>query len=154
MKNTIRAAAGSGALLLVLVSCATVPFAKNPDHVLKLVDAFNAHDTTLLVADTSLPFLFNGEIVELKEDATTMWTNLVQSGLTIRDARVTEDVAATPGDYTRFADTMEVRTFFQKYLPKSTMLVRVSFDGGSFFMLLDGSERGYPLILGIEGGPS
>jgi len=143
----------TASILFLLAACATVPYAARPDNVMRVIDQFNAGNSTSLAASTQLPFLFNGEIIELSSDAETMWSNLVKSGIKITGAKIIQDVPATPETYALFADSMEVKAFFGKYLPKGTMYVRVSFDGGSFAMLLDGAKKGYPVIVGIKGGP-
>lgn len=142
------------ATVALLASCATFQYAARPQNVMRVITEFNSGNTASLEGSTQLPFLFNGDIVELREDVATMWTNLVGSGLKIQNAQILENTPATPASYTAFADTMEVRVFFQKYLPKGTRLVRIGFDGGSFDLLLAGPKNGRPVIIGIKGGPT
>ncbi len=140
----------SGVVLLLLFSCSTIPYGQRPENIKKVIALFNSGDVKALVADSSLPFLFGGEIVELKEDLTTMWTNLVGSGLRFSDAQVVESHPVTETTYKAFVDSLEGRVFMSRYLPKETSFVRVKCTSGTFDFLLDGSQRGYPLILGFK----
>lgn len=152
--GALPAAVGAAVVLLLLVSCSTVPFAQRPANALRIVRLFNSGDIQSLDTISQVPFLFNGEIVELREDVNTIWTNLVKSGLKLDEAQVADAKAIGPDSYKQFSDTMEVQVFFGKYLPKGTALVRVAFTGGSFDLLLDGARRGYPVVIGIKAGPA
>lgn len=156
MKKPSRVAAALfGAIVaLFLASCSTVPFAQRPKNALRVVELFNSGDVQSLENISQVPFLFNGEIVELREDVNTIWGNLAKSGLKLTDAQVAEAQPIGPESYKQFADTMEVKVFFEKYLPKGTALVHLTFQGGSFEMLLDGARRGYPVVIGIKAGPT
>lgn len=145
--------AGAG-LALLLASCSTIPFAQRPKNAMRVVELFTAGDVQSLDNISQVPFLFNGEIVELPEDVNTIWTNLTKSGLKLTGAKVADAQAIGPESYKRFADTMQVRVFFQKYLPKGTALVHLTFSGGSFDLLLGGAHRGYPVVIGIKAGPT
>jgi len=143
-------AAITGLIALIVASCSTIPFAQRPQNAQRVIDLFNAGDVQTLDNISQVPFLFNGEIVELKSDVDVIWTNLVKSGLKLTEAQVASAAAIDPASYKQFADTMEVRVFFQKYLPKGTAIVHVTFKGGSFDLLLDGARKGYPLVIGIK----
>jgi len=140
----------SGIVVLLLFSCSTIPYGQRPENVNKVIALFNSGDVKALVADSSLPFLFGGEIVELKEDLQTMWSNLVGSGLRFSNAQVVESHPVNETTYKAFVDSLEGKVFMTKYLPKQTAFVRVKCSSGTFDFLLDGSHRGYPLILGFK----
>ncbi|HUX21779.1 MAG TPA: hypothetical protein VMW69_11115 [Spirochaetia bacterium] len=154
MKNPSRVAAAlfGAALALLLSSCSTVPFAQRPKNAMRVIELFNSGDVQSLDNISQVPFLFNGEIVELREDVNTIWSNLSKSGLKLTNAQVADAQPIGPDTYKMFADTMEVKVFFQKYLPKGAALVHITFSGGSFDLLLDGARRGYPLVIGIKAG--
>ena len=140
----------SGIVVLLLFSCSTIPYGQRPENVKKVIALFNSGDVKALVADSSLPFLFGGEIVELKEDLQTMWSNLVGSGLKLSDAQIIDSRPVNETTYTTFVDNLEGKVFMTKYLPKQTAFVRVKCTSGTFDFLLDGSRQGYPLILGFK----
>lgn len=139
-------------LALLVASCSTIPFAQRPQNAQRVIDLFNAGDIQRLDAISHVPFLFNGEIVELKSDVNVIWTNLLKSGLKLTDAQVATAAPIGTDSYRQFADTMEVKVFFQKYLPKGTAIVHVTFKDGSFDLLLDGAQKGYPVVIGIKAG--
>lgn len=141
-------------LAVALASCSTVPYAQRPRNITRVIDLFNSGNVARLDQISQVPFLFNGEIVELKGDVNMMWSNLVASGLKIEHPRIVATDSIGPRSYLNFADTFSVKVFFQRYIPRGTALTRVGFAGGSFELLLGGRKRGFPVVVGIKAGPT
>ncbi len=127
-------------LPLFLISCTSVPYSMWDSSAEKVVDLINHPGEEYLEEISSNPFLFDGELIVLEKDISMIWTNLNRSRFGFRNAVIESSVPVTPDDYALFADTMEVRTFFKKYLPEDASLVKVDSDNGVFYILL-GSYR-------------
>ena len=97
------------------------------------------------------PFLFDGEIILLENHLAVLWRNLHMAGFRLRDVRVVRNEHLTDESYRVFSDSMEVRTFFRKYLDKHTSLVGIDARGGSYSFLLNREVGGYPRIQGLKG---
>ena len=85
---------------------------------------------------TSTPFLLDGEIIILEKDISMIWKNIRDSGFTFEKAFETESMPVGAGDYRYFADSMEVKTWFSKYLPEKASLVKIKAKNGLYYFIL------------------
>jgi hypothetical protein len=139
------------ALVLLFGSCATGPYVQRDDKVLKLVDLINRGGVNEVQGLSETPFLFDGEVLLLQKDVTALWTNLKAAGFTMRNSKVAGKEHISDNSYRAFGDSMEVRTFFKRYLDKNSSLVKIGSEGGSFYLLLNREIDGYPRIQGFKG---
>jgi hypothetical protein len=98
------------------------------------------------------PFLFDGEILFLQNQLGALWQNLYSAGFRLYSAKIVRNEAIGGDAYLEFGDTMDVRTFFQKYLDKDSSLVEIRALSGSYVFLLGREVDGYPRIRGFKGG--
>ncbi|MDA3949450.1 MAG: hypothetical protein PF508_09495 [Spirochaeta sp.] len=97
------------------------------------------------------PFLFDGEIIILESDLQMMWTNLRDVGFTFDAATIEELGPVTDTTYLQFADTMDVRVWFQKYAAEDAALARVSTSHGTFLIITGDRLKRLPYIFGFTG---
>jgi hypothetical protein len=144
--------AGSAALLLLVLasSCTTTPYSQREGNVQKAIDLIHAGDADRLVSQSELPFLFDAEIIMLERDLRTLWENLSEAEFTMENFEVEYIGPAGRYSYPPFADSMEVRTFFKKYVPEQSAIVRVIADNGEFFLLLGPEEDEAPTFIGYR----
>lgn len=140
------------ALCVAVSGCATFAprrFERSAEQVIGLL---NSGQATELAAMSRTPFLLDGELVLLDADVAELWNGMVKAGLRIDAAA---SVSALPVDdetYKRFASTMEVRTFFDKYVSDRGSLVVLEAGRSRVLLILDrgrGSRRA--LIVGFKG---
>jgi hypothetical protein len=136
-------------VLLLLGACVT--FKVDEDQVTKIIKLINSGDTDKLARVTRVPFLLDGEIIALQDDAGLLWKNLAQAGFTLQNAALADLIPVKEDTYKLFADTWEVEVFFKKYVPPKSMVAQIKADNGDFLLLLDGEKKGYAQILGIKG---
>jgi hypothetical protein len=136
-------------VMLLLGACVT--FKVDEDQVTKIIKLINSGDTDKLARVTRVPFLLDGEIIALQDDAGLLWKNLAQAGFTLQNAALADLIPVKEDTYKLFADTWEVEVFFKKYVPPKSMVAQVKADNGDFLLLLDGEKKGYAQILGIKG---
>jgi hypothetical protein len=139
------------ALVFLSASCATGPYVQKDDKVLKLVDLINRGGVGEVQGLSETPFLFDGEVLLLQKDVTALWTNLKTAGFTMRNGKVLGKEHISDNSYRAFGDSMEVRTFFKKYLDKNSSLVKIGSEGGGFYLILNREVDGYPKIQGFKG---
>jgi len=138
-------------LAIVLSSCATVPYVQKEDRVYKLIELINRGEVTEVPGLVTTPFLVDGEIVLLQKDLVDFWDNLYNAGFQIRNPRIRQNRFAMPEDARMFRDSMEVRTFFKKYIDTNTSLVEIESADGTYYFLLNREVKGYPRIQGFRG---
>ena len=81
MKHTFSRIASALAILLVLASCSTLQRMSDEQGAAWVAQQLNEGNAAELAAISSSPFLLDGEIIALPEDAVTFWEGLVKAGL-------------------------------------------------------------------------
>ena len=118
----------------------------HPPKSLDVVNQINTGAADELVYRTVSPFLFDGEIVSRSEDIHAIWSTLIERGFTVDASEIViERVSQT--SYGRFADTMEVDTFFQRYVPAKSSIAMLASPYGSVLLMLGPDEA---QILGLR----
>lgn len=139
-----------GALLLLLAGCAGMPVSQRESSVENLLYELEQRDPQGAAHLTHIPFLFDGEVLTTEQDAQLMWQNLSASGF-LSQAELLDLEPAAPADYPRFADTAEVRVFFEHTLPENPSFAEIATPYGRFLLLLYGKKIGYPIVVGVKG---
>jgi len=138
-------------LALLALSCATGPYVQREDRIQRLVELINKGGVNEVKGLAATPFLLDGEIVLLQKDLNSLWDNFKAAGFVMKNAKVLEIARIAADSYKVFGDSMDVRTFFSKYLDKDTSMVKLATDGGVYHLLLGKEVDGYPKIRGFRG---
>jgi len=139
MKKSVNLVFASAIVLVFLsgmLSCTSVPYSQWDSSSAKIVDLVNSGGDASLSGLTSTPFLLDGEIIILEKDISMIWKNIRESGFTFGKAYETESMPVSAGDYRYFADSMEVKTWFSKYLPEKASLVKIEAGNGLYYFIL------------------
>ena len=126
-------------LLLVLVlfaSCASIQRSKDEGNVERISELINSGQADKLYEMTELPFLLDQEIVLLGKDVQTFWSTIVEVGFKVEEPVLERGVKVGSESYKEFYDSMEVRTFFNKYLKKQSRLLELKTNTGQRILLL------------------
>jgi len=143
-----------------LLSCTTYSQRKSSSD--KIIDLVNTKNSVLLSGITKLPFLFDGEIIVLEKDSSMIWQNISNAGFSFEEIIKAESFPVSSKDYLLFGNTMEVKTWFEKYLPKKASLAKINCKNGLYYMILgpkkkiktdgsSGAKKDYPAIHGFTG---
>lgn len=149
-KSVVSAVLASAALVF-FVSCASAPYVQKENSVLRLIELVNEGRVTEIDGLTLSPFVLDTETLYLESDITTLWENLHRNGFVMTDARFVQADPVTPESYKLYADTFDMKNFFDHYTGKDTSLVTVDTREGQYYLLLERPVRGYPRIRGIKG---
>ncbi len=150
MKKLIYPAA-LALVILFLVSCATVKAVPPDSAVENLLVLINSGDSKTMTEITNIPMLIDGEIIQRKTDAEHFWDLMNKASFSFGSSSEFRTEPADSNTYMLFGDTMEVRTFFDKYIPDTALLVKVKGSGGDYAFLLSGRKGKYPYIFGFTG---
>lgn len=151
MKRSLLKFGVVGMAFLFAASCATVPVSQRDNQVEKLIGELNTADIDRVMELSARPFLFDGEIIILESDLRTMWTNLREVGFTFDAATVTELGPTNETSYRSFADSMEVRVWFEKYAAEDAALATVETSYGTFLIVTGDRLKRLPYIFGFTG---
>jgi hypothetical protein len=151
MKRNIPTIGTALLILIFAASCTTVPVSQRDNRVETLITELNTADIDRLMELSARPFLFDGEIIILESDLQMMWTNLRDVGFTFDAATIEELGPVTDTTYLQFADTMDVRVWFQKYAAEDAALARVSTSHGTFLIITGDRLKRLPYIFCFTG---
>lgn len=139
------------AIAFASVSCASAPYVQKEKGVLKLVSLINEGGVSEVERLTPAPFALDGETLYLESDIATFWKNLKAASFEMADARFVETEPVGPESYKAFADTFDMKNFFEKYTGKDTSIVSLDTRDGRYYLLLERKVRGYPKVRGLKG---
>ena len=123
-----------------LLSCSSVPYSRWNSSSAKVIELINSPGDEYLTKITASPFLFDREIIILEKDIAMIWKNIDEAGFCFEEAYEAESMPVSAGDYRLFADTMEVKTWFEKYLPEKASVVKIKAKNGLYYMILGGKK--------------
>lgn len=139
------------AAIAILASCASAPYVQKESSVLKLVGLINSGEVTSVQGLTPAPFVLDTEILYLDSDVDTLWKNLKASSFAMTGARFVTTASAGGESWKTFADTYDMRNFFEKYTGKDTSIVTLDTAEGRYYLLLERKVSGYPRVRGMKG---
>jgi hypothetical protein len=137
--------------LALLASCATAPYTPSEKKVQKLVALIDKGGVGAVKGLSVAPFLLDAEILLRQADVDTAWANLKAAGFTMGEPKVSSIERLGDGSYARFAESMEVRSFFKRYLNKDSVLVALDAAEGRYYLILNREVSGYPRIQAFKG---
>jgi hypothetical protein len=117
----------------------------------QIVALINTGEVEKLGEMTQTPFLLDGEIILLDEDMASFWRNIFEAGFRVNEPMIRESSAVGTDTYREFGETMEVSSFFEKYLSDRSHVVYVDTTSFSLVFLLDRARWGKVRILGFKG---
>jgi len=151
IKQLIPALAVSLAVTLMLTSCASIQRSRDEGAVRQLADLVNSGQPQKLASMSVTPFLLDGEIVLLPADVSAFWTGIVKAGFRVQGAALESGVPVTADSHRQFADTMEVKSFFARYVKDNARILEMSTSSGRRIRILTRSTWFSWTILGFKG---
>jgi hypothetical protein len=140
-----------GLVALSLAACASVPYVPSEKKVQKLVALIDRGGVPAEKNLSTAPFMLDGEILLRQADVDSAWANLKAAGFGLDKPKVASIQRIGPDSYRLFADTMDARVFFKKYLDKNSSIVAIDAAKGRFYLILNREVEGYPRIQGLAG---
>lgn len=134
-----------------LASCASTPYTQNERDVLRLVDLINQGKVTSVEGLTPAPFVLDTETLYLEGDVDTMWKNLAEASFAMGNPKFVAAERVGEETWKTFAESYDMKNFFEKYTGADTSLVTVDTSEGRYFLLLERKLKGYPRVRGLKG---
>lgn len=133
------------------VSCATMTRRPGQPDIKRIVGAVNRGDAQMLSETSAVPFLLDGEMLSIDADVSRLWLNLTEAGFKFGNAAIVAINEIGEDGYKLFADSMEVKVFFAKYVERSAVLAEVDTEAGKFLLLVSPAKNGKAMIRGMKG---
>lgn len=139
------------AALLAVTGCSTLSYAGREETVSEVVRLVNYGEVETLVAQSSLPFVLDGEILFSEGTVSGFWAGFRESGFLLENAVPVVIEEVVPGTSSKFSDSGEMEMFFDTYLVEKAVCVDLETAGGVVYLLLGEKKGDYPEILGFRG---
>jgi hypothetical protein len=123
-------------LLLLFASCATIQRSRDQGSVAQVAQMINEKHADRLIGMSVTPFLLDQEIVLLDRDVATFWKTVVEAGFRVEEPVLERGERIDESSYRQFFDSMEVRSFFKRYLERGTRLLELRTSEGQRILLL------------------
>jgi hypothetical protein len=139
------------AAALTLASCATFQRWGDEGAVTQVARDINAGKAQALISMSVTPFLVDGEIVPIASDVAEFWNGIVKAGFRVDSAALDNGTAVGPESYNQFASSMEVKSFFSRYVKSGSRVLKLVTGSGAHVLLLVKSDWFSWKILGFKG---
>jgi hypothetical protein len=139
------------AAAVALVSCASIQRSQDQGTVREVANLINSGDSTKLASLSASPFLLDGEIVPLPTDVVSFWQGIAKAGFRVEGAMLDHGAPVGAVSYKDFADTMEVKSFFSRYVKDGARVLELTISAGTRIRLLTRSQWFSWKILGFKG---
>lgn len=123
-------------IALLLSSCASIQRSRDEGNIERISKLINEGQSEKLAEMSELPFLLDQEIILLEKDVRTFWSTIVEVGFKVEEPILERGSRITPESYKEFYDSMEVQTFFKKYLNKKTRILELKTNTDQRILLL------------------
>jgi hypothetical protein len=138
-------------LLLMVAGCATFSLKDEERGFTTVINLINDDHSDTLASISTVPFLFDGEILLVKQDVEVLWKNAIAAGFELPKPQIVDIEPAKPDMASIFSDSKEVAVFFKKYLPKNAVFASVKSDNGEYLFILGERISGVPRIVAFKG---
>ncbi|MDC7235578.1 MAG: hypothetical protein PQJ58_20305 [Spirochaetales bacterium] len=133
-------------LVSLMASCAGTGPGVKEDNVMSVVELLNSGNSAGLAEISSLPFVFDSEILESETQIAQLWTGLAAAGFTIDNPEITQQRAVTEEDASLFSEGWEISTFFKNLLSEKDTFVEVQGASTDAYFILRRSRSALEII--------
>ena len=123
-------------------------FTNTAENVVKLI---NAGDAETLSEMTRTPFILDGEILLLEQDTSGFWRDIAAAGFRIANPSLIEVFPVDDSSFKQFGGSMEVETFFKKYVSEKGNVVIIETENTTIWFLFEMTKQKKTKLLGFKG---
>lgn len=136
-------------IVCLFASCATLGDGKRTG--LQVADYINKGQADQLTKLSSTPFIIDRDIVNLPADTATFWKALAATGFKLDAKTVSRILPRDSNGIKVFGDSMEIRTFFAKYVDPKAVLVELTATDGRKLLLILKDMGVKSMLYGLKG---
>jgi len=125
---------------------------KSGDLALQVAEALNGENPLFPAEHSSVPFVFDGEILLTATTVSTLWSGMVEGGFTIHNPVITSIEPLVPTDFSIFRKSWEMETFFKTRIPRYAYKVSIEGIGSDMILLLFRNEDKTYSLMGLKAG--
>lgn len=136
--------------ILLFSSCTSLYMNKSSDAAVDVVESLNRGDSAFALEKSTVPFVFDGEIVVANASVSRIWSGLVQAGFTVTNPLVTSISPVLTEDYALFRSSWEMEVFFKRNIPRYTYKVTIEGIDGEVLLLVNRNKEKNYIVLGLK----
>jgi hypothetical protein len=136
--------------IISLSSCTSIYMSKSQDAAEDVVRSLNSGESELPMEMSTVPFIFDGEIVIANSSVSRIWNGLVGAGFTVTNPVVTSISPVISDDYALFRSSWEMEVFFENRIPKYTYKVTIEGVSGEVLLLMNRDEDRNYRVVGLK----
>lgn len=137
-------------LIVLFSSCTSFYIKKSGQLAEKVADSVDRGEYELPSTFSTVPFIFEGEILVTTTMVDNLWEGLISNGFTLKNPVITSIEPVSPVDQLLFRNSWEMEVFFNNTIPEYTYKISVEGLSGSMLLLIYRNEdKGYS-ILGLK----
>jgi len=135
----------------LIFSCAGFRPGVSSDDAMGVIEKINSGQTELLIDSSSLPFVFDSEILESDTLIRNLWTGLVKAGYVVDNPVIIQQRPVLGSDSSFFSDSWEIKTFFKNLMTEDDVFIEAQGVSQRIYMVLRPGEKGHILIKAWKG---
>ncbi len=119
-----------------LASCSSIQRAQDQGRMGQIARLISSGEAEKLAAMSAVPFLLDQEIIPLRADIAAFWKDVVKAGYKVVGPELEKGSPVSAESYRAFADSMEAKAFFARYVKKGARVLELSTGDGRRIVLL------------------
>ncbi|MBB6478732.1 hypothetical protein [Spirochaeta isovalerica] len=125
---------------------------KSGDMAIRVAEAINEENPLFPSWHSTVPFVFDGEILVTSSTVNSLWTGIVDSGFTIKNPVITSIEPVENEDFSLFRNSWEMEVFFKNKMPDYSYRVSIEGVSGNIILIIYRDENRDYSILGLKAG--
>lgn len=138
-------------ILIALSACSTITPAGDEDAI-AVIELLNSEKKAELTAISADSFLLDAEILHGSALTKALWSGLIDAGFKLDSPVIIERRLPASEDKELFGNSIEVETYFTKYVAADSMLFIIGSETAEIALILSPAEDGSSMISAF-GGP-
>ena len=112
-------------LLAIISSCATLGFEASESSVERVIALINSGEPEDVVTNSTIPFVFDGEILLRRRDVETLWMGLRANDFELTNPEILSIEGISESSYLLFSESREMEIHFSKHIPQGAYIAEV-----------------------------
>lgn len=141
-------------LILVIIpllgSCTSIYMKKSGRAAESIAESIDMGNSTLPAEWSTVPFVFDGEILVSQSTVSGMWNGIVDAGFTLTNPVITSISPVEAGDYPLFRNSWEMEVLFKNKIPKYSYKVTIEGVKGEMLLLMYRNEEKEYSVMGLK----
>jgi len=125
---------------------------KSGDLALQIAESLNEENPLFPSEHSSVPFVFDGEILVTTTTVSALWNGIVDGRFSIQNPVITSIEPLASEDFSIFRNSWEMEVFFKTRIPRYAYKVSIEGVEADMILLLFRNEEKTYSVMGLKAG--